>query len=261
MPPALARSPVVTAGAAMRPVVAWTVSDYPRDRQRVAIPQVEAQIVVRFGPSLPGGIDVHAMGPRTQVQRKFIRGGHRAVLARLRPGTCEAALGIPAAELQGAPVPLEALWGHARVHRLREQLADATDAHVAGALLEAAVVARASRQQTIDAAPAFLHAALERLQAGSVATVARELGVSERQLRRVLHDALGLSPKTYARLKRFGQAVHAAQSTPDATWSTIAADAGYYDQAHLIADFHAIAGSTPRALLAELREADGDIAS
>jgi len=31
-----------------------------------------------------------------------------------------------------------------------------------------------------------------------------------------------------------------------------------YDQAHLIADFHAIANRTPRALLAELREAECD---
>jgi len=66
--------------------IAWTVNEYPHDRQRVAMPQVEAQLVVRFGPTLPGGVDVHAMGPRTQIHRKFIRGGQGAVIARLRPG-------------------------------------------------------------------------------------------------------------------------------------------------------------------------------
>lgn len=203
MPAALARSPVVTAGAAMRPVVAWTVSEYPRDRQRVAIPQVEAQLVVRFSPTLPDGIDVHAMGPRRQVHRKFIRGGQRAVLARLRPGTYRAALGISAAELQGAPVPLEALWGSAQVQRLREQLIHATDTQAAGALLYVAVSSRVARQPTLDTAPAFLPVALDRLQVASLGQVARELGISERHLRRVLHDALGLSPKTYARLTRF----------------------------------------------------------
>ncbi|KRA52634.1 hypothetical protein ASD77_13440 [Pseudoxanthomonas sp. Root65] len=246
--------------AAPRPVVAWTVSEYPRDRQRVAIPQVEAQIVVRFGPTLPDGVDVHAVGPRTQVQRKFIRGGQRAVLARLRPGTYEAALSISATELPSTPVPLDALWGPAAVHRLREQLADAADTQAAGAMLEAAVSARAARQPTLDVAPAFLPAALDRLQVASLSQVVRELGISERHLRRVLHDTLGLSPKTYARLKRFAQAVRVAQSTDTVNWSAIAADTGYYDQAHLIAEFHAIAGNTPRALLAELREADADAA-
>lgn len=236
-----------------------TVSDYPRDEQRVAIPQVEAQLVVRFGPTLPGGVDVHAMGPRRQVHRKFIRGGQRAVIARLRPGTYETALGVSATELREAPVPLEALWGVAHTQRLREQLAEVADAHAASALLDAAVSARASRQKTVGVTPAFLHAALERLQVAPVGQVARELGVSERHLRRVLHEALGLSPKTYTRLKRFASAVRAAQSDDDANWSAIAADAGYYDQAHLIADFHAIAGNTPRALLAELRDSPRDL--
>lgn len=260
MPAALARSSVTTARADARPVVAWTVSEYPRDRQRIAIPQVEAQLVVRFGPTLPDGVDVHAMGPRTQVHRKFIRGGQRAVIARLRPGTYEAALGISATELQGAPVPLEALWSPAQVQRLREQLVDATDTQVAGALLESAVSSRAARQPTLDTAPVFLSAALEQLQHASLGQVARELGISERHLRRVLHDTLGLSPKTYARLPRFAQAVRAAQSAATLNWSAIAADTGYYDQAHLIADFHAIADTTPRRLLEELREHDGEIA-
>ncbi len=244
----------------MRPVVAWTVREYPRDAQRVAIPQVEAQLVVRFGPTLPDGVDVHAIGPRRQVHRKFIRGGQRAVLARLRPGTYEAVLGIAPAELQGAPVPLEALWGTAHVQRLREQLADTPDTHAAGALLDAAVASRVARQPRFGTTPAFLPVVLDRLQAASLGQVARELGIGERHLRRVLHDTLGLSPKTYARLTRFAQAVHAAQSADTVNWSAIAADTGYYDQAHLIADFRAIAGSTPTALMTELREDDGEIA-
>lgn len=83
-----------TAGAAC-PIIATMVNHFGQDRQRVAMPHVEAQLVVRFGPSVPGGVDVHAMGPGRRVLRKFIRGGHRAILARLRPGTYQAALGVP----------------------------------------------------------------------------------------------------------------------------------------------------------------------
>lgn len=83
---------------------------------------------------------------------------------------------------------------------------------------------------------------------------ARHRELEKRHLRRVLRGALGIGPKTYARLQRFGTAVRLAQRTDAPAWAMIAADAGYYDQAHLIADFHAIAGCTPTRLLAELRE-------
>lgn len=61
-----------------------------------------------------------------------------------------------------------------------------------------------------------------------------------------------MSPKTFARLTRFHRALGAARTDGHASWASIAGEAGYYDQAHLIAAFRAIAGVTPRALLVEL---------
>ena len=82
-------------------------------------------------------------------------------------------------------------------------------------------------------------------------SVASDLGVSERHLRRVFREAVGVSPKTSAKLTRFHRAMNSAREEDEPTWASIAA-AGYYDQAHLIVDFHAIAGTTPSAFLAEL---------
>jgi methylphosphotriester-DNA--protein-cysteine methyltransferase len=55
-----------------------------------------------------------------------------------------------------------------------------------------------------------------------------------------------------ARLTRFHRALHAARDNDRPNWASIAAASGYYDQAHLITEFRAIAGVTPRALLHEL---------
>lgn len=57
------------------------------------------------------------------------------------------------------------------------------------------------------------------------------------------------------KLTRFHRARGAAREDAHAGWACIAAAAGYYDQAHLIAEFRAITGVTPRALLVELRAA------
>ena len=95
--------------------------------------------------------------------------------------------------------------------------------------------------------------AADRLTRASVNAVADDLGVSERHLRRVFRETVGVSPKAFARLTRFHRALRAAREDGHASWASIAATAGYYDQAHLIAEFRAIAGVTPRALLGELR--------
>lgn len=85
--------------------------------------------------------------------------------------------------------------------------------------------------------------------------MADELGVSERHLRRVFRETVGLGPKAFAKLARFRRALRAAREDDAAGWADIATAAGYYDQAHLIAEFRTIAGKTPRALLGELRTA------
>jgi AraC-like DNA-binding protein len=215
------------------------------------MPRPEVQLVVRFGPSTRSGIDIHAFGVRQSAHRKLIRAGQRTVTARLRLGAQQAVLGVPASEIAGRIVALEDLWDGAATRRLVEQLAQAPDTAAAAAILDRAIADRVTT--AVD--PAHLQLALtaaDRLANASVSTVALGLGVSERHLRRVFHETVGLSPKAFARLARFHRALRAAREDGAASWTNIAAAAGYYDQAHLIAEFRAIAGVTPRALLGEL---------
>jgi AraC-like DNA-binding protein len=230
------------------------VHECERDLPRVALPQADVHLVVRLGPSVPNGLDVHAMGVQQEVHRKVIRGGQRTVFARLQLSTCEAVLGMPGVEVAGRIVALEELWGDAVAQRLLAQLAEAADTAAVAAVLESAIAQRITMADVRPSAQASLasHAA-QRLGGGNVTTVASGLGVSERHLRRVFRQAVGVSPKTFARLTRFHHALSAARDGDGSSWASIAATAGYYDQAHLIAEFRAIAGTTPGALLAELQ--------
>jgi transcriptional regulator GlxA family with amidase domain len=94
--------------------------------------------------------------------------------------------------------------------------------------------------------------AAEKLATAPVHAVAADLGMSERHLRRVFRDAVGVSPKAFAKLARFHRALGAAHADRRTSWARIATATGYYDQAHLIDEFRTITGVTPRALLGEL---------
>ncbi len=227
------------------------VVECDHDMAAMALPRPEVNLVARFGPSSPRGLDVHAFGIGQRVRRKTLRKGMRTVTARLRLGTAEAVLGVSASALAGRIVSLEELWGDAAARRLYERLAATRATREAGAVLERAIAERLSGGKSPRAALAL--AAADRLASANVAAVADDLGVSERHLRRAFREAVGVSPKAFAKLTRFHRALRAARADVDVSWATIAAGAGYCDQAHLIAEFRAIAGVTPRALLGELR--------
>ncbi|WP_211368369.1 AraC family transcriptional regulator [Pseudoxanthomonas gei] len=245
-----------TARSATTAVADLFVHECEHDQPRVAIPQPEVQLVVRLGSAARDGLDVHAMGIHPQAHRKIIRGGQRTVFARLHWNSCEAVLGMPASEVAGRIVAIEELWGVAASQRLLGRIAEARDTAGVASVLEEAIAERIARSDASSGARAQLaSSAMQRLGSGNLDGVAFDLGVSERHLRRVFRQAVGVSPKTFAKLTRFHHALAAARNGGGAGWADIAASAGYYDQAHLIAEFRAIAGATPRALLAELRAA------
>jgi AraC-like DNA-binding protein len=228
------------------------VGEYDQDTPGVSIPRPETHVVVRFGPAARRGLDVYAFGVRERVHRKLLRGGQRTVSARLPLGTAEAVLGVPANAMSGRVVELEELWGDAEVRRLLDRLAGARDTAHAASVLESAVIERVSKAGERSPRERLALEAAERLSSAAVSAVAADLGVSERNLRRVFLETVGIGPKTFAKLMRFQRALHAAREERQVGWANIAAIAGYYDQAHLIAEFNAIAGVTPRALLGEL---------
>lgn len=232
-------------------VSALLIDEFDHDGQRVALPSPEIQLVFRFGPSMREGLDAYALGLHHTARRKYIPRGQRAVTVRLRLGAAKYVLGVPASMVAGTVRPLEYFWGVTRVGRLLDQLAEAKGPLDAVKTIETSI---ATRLATVGppVIESLARDAAERLISANVSTVARGLGVSERQLRRVFRETTGMSPKWFARLARFRETLRIARQQRGLCWADIAVAAGYFDQAHLISEFHAIAGASPRALLCEL---------
>jgi len=222
----------------------------------VAGPNTDAYLVARRGPSIPGGLDLHVLGMRERVRRKRVCAGQRIVFARVPLGAHQAVFGVAATALAGQTIPVDALWGRNAANDLMERLARMPGDAEATSVLEDALADRHASSPS-GATCRFVQHAAELLAFSGVGEVSRQLGVSERHMRRVFQQSTGLSPKTFSRLKRFDRAVRQALDERRTNWSGLAIDAGYYDQAHLIADFHAIAGTTPRQFMAEVRDRRG----
>lgn len=78
-----------------------------------------------------------------------------------------------------------------------------------------------------------------------LADMARYAGLSQRQLRRAFLQQTGVPPKLFCRILRFRGLVKQLVSGGRARWPELALDHGYYDQSHLINEFHALSGLTP----------------
>jgi AraC-like DNA-binding protein len=248
-------SRIATSVSSARAIAALFVSEVAGGQPAVLLPRAESHLVIRFGTSARNGLDAHVFGARQRVHRKVLQTGQRSVTARLRLEAQEAVLGVPATDLAGRVVALEDLWGSAATRRLLNRLVHARNMAEAAVIVESMTAERLELATRSRVHPSLALVAAEKLAGASVRAVALDLGVSERHLRRLFRDAVGVSPKTFAKLARFQRALHAAREDRNVTWANIAAASGYYDQAHLIAEFRAISGVTPRALIGELRGA------
>jgi AraC-like DNA-binding protein len=93
---------------------------------------------------------------------------------------------------------------------------------------------------------------VELLAGANVAATAGRLHVSERRLRTLFADGIGLSPKHFARIGRVRAVLATASSR---RWADVATAAGYYDQSHMTAEFRRLMGVPPAPYMAGRRPA------
>lgn len=75
--------------------------------------------------------------------------------------------------------------------------------------------------------------------------------LSARQQQRLFKKEIGLSPKSFYNLKRFSNLLKAKKMNIDDNWTSLAYKFGYFDQSHLIKDFHTFLGIAPSGFNSE----------
>ena len=163
-------------------------------------------------------------------------------------------LGRPLADLTNRGVALEDIFGSAG-RRLTMELHDAPTWEARFDLLDREIgsrIAAATRPSS-----EVLCTWKRIVDSGGLVTIrslVEETGWSQKHLIGQFREHIGLAPKMFARVMRFGQAVDRLRRRDHASLTELALDCGYYDQSHFDRDFRAFAGVTPTELLSHARQ-------
>ncbi|WP_426292912.1 helix-turn-helix domain-containing protein [Dyadobacter endophyticus] len=154
-----------------------------------------------------------------------------------------------------------------------DQVSDLTDVmgagirHLHGTLLEApSVTARialldefftsrlmraSGRQERLDRVAHILTSITKDATENNIGRIAGTFGITTRYLHKLVYQHTGLSPKSFDKIHRFKTSLKLIGENK-MPLTSIAYDAGYFDQSHFIRDFKSFTGLTPSAYLSNL---------
>ncbi|WP_411036684.1 helix-turn-helix domain-containing protein [Shinella sp. BYT-45] len=187
-------------------------------------------------------------GPDRTAAFPALRPGETILGLRFRPGAARHLLRCDLDALTGRIIALEDIRpggmnaGHERLRAANGPLERLR-------LLQELFAAKARDLPAIRPAATALHALSARLPAE---TIAAEIGVTERTLRRISVAEFGYGPKTLGRVLRL-QKLLGRIAGGTAPLAVLAAEAGFADQAHMNRDVLALTSLTPGEILRQIR--------
>ncbi len=234
----------------------WSLSDAPAHARERIFPSGTLELVVNLaedafriscapasGGSLgrfPGAIVSGCYAAPFEIDTR----AHASIVGvHFKPGGAAAFLGVPPGKLADSHLALDELWGP-RAFELRERLCLASSWSEQARILEQILSDQLARGRAPRRAVAPSLVALERPRA-EVGSVARELGLSHRRFIELFSEDVGMTPKRYARARRFQRALAMAKGSSAPGWTEIALACGYFDQAHLCREWVELTGVSP----------------
>jgi len=232
----------------------WSLRDAPEHARERIFPSGTLELVVNLAaneivihPStsadsvrLSGAIVSGCYGTPFDIETR----AHASVIGvHFKPGGAARILGPPPGELADAHVDLADVWS-GRALELREKLVATPDPAARFLLLERALTERLAKSRDPRRSVARAVARLDRPGA-TVGEVTRELGISRRRLIEIFSEDVGMTPKRFARVRRFQRALARATAGTSPRWADVALDSGYCDQAHLCREWAELTGLSP----------------
>ena len=231
------------------------IHDTPRER---ILPDNCVELVVHFADPFRSHF---ANGASDLQPRNFVAGqmknfleiepaGRMGLIAvRFHARGAYLFLPAPLSAVAAALVELEEIWGK-RANDWTERIALACGMAERFRIVEEVLLNALHQKDRSDrAVDRCLHLIETADGQVRVAQLASEIGLCSRQLNRRFENAVGVSPKEFARVSRFLNGARRLCATAHHSLTETALECGYFDQAHFNHDFRDFAGMTPGEFL------------
>ena len=188
-------------------------------------------------------------GPRTESFAIDTDEQTCVVGVSFRPAGAVPFFRMPSSELYNRHVSLADLWGSFARH-LRDRILAEPAPLAKLRLLEMALLERAAG--TWDTQPVVEYAVRSFLaapQALRISEIVADTGYSSRRFIELFKQHVGMTPKLFCRVRRFQGVLRRITGGRPVSWTDVALDCGYFDQAHFIHDFRAFSGVNPSRYL------------
>lgn len=202
--------------------------------------------------------ELSLVGPHGVGSTRLLMAGEiRAFSIRFQPGAVHRFLRLDMTTIANRGVPVADVFGP-----LTASLRDAV-------LRAPSFLARVAAAERWLGQLSFQTRALDRvdvaaqklLRSGGQARVdelATWAGLSERQFARRFATQVGLNPKLYSRTVRLNALLKARREMPDLSWTELAYQHGYADQAHFVRECRDLTGAPPATFFADWARLSSD---
>jgi AraC-like DNA-binding protein len=172
----------------------------------------------------------------------------RMLIVAFKQGKAHPFYGFPMTELADLVVDADSVFGRG-IHELREQLLSKTSIPQMFRLVEKFLLGQAGDSLNADTPSKCVEYALSTIASQPTVLgfqhLSGQIGYSQKHFIDLFKKQVGVPPKQYLKIMRFQKAILEIGNNKSIQWSRIAAESGFYDQAHFIHDFKGFSGFTP----------------
>lgn len=188
---------------------------------------------------------VWASGVRTEPITIPSGNGAAMMVICFKKGMAAPFFPFPMEEIRDSVVDADLIWG-SDFGDLRERLLETKDISRRFTLVEEFLLGVFGSRLGMNPCVAFAVGEMtNNPDQISIARMNAKIGYSQKHFTDIFRRQIGVTPKSYLKIMRFQKAVRTIDAAKEIDWAAVAAECGFYDQAHFINDFKHFSGFTP----------------